>query len=276
MKELRMVEVEQAGWYEYHLAAERDQFLAYTTQHNVALEQFADGSGLSEADVYGAYRLDRGHFSDNYLLYYRIISAFLTHPVNYAICFQSKAEAENAFGGGVEACNWKYQIEYYASNDGQRKGFSDWGFLEPGEFITAAGWQRMDNRGYYLKRIGPLDVLHSFSLLSSDVTSWNFVSLSNAQESRFLDGMQGAQRPRVQDVLGEDTILIGLQLGLDEGYCDYMVIKSSKRLREKAAQIEKDVNERGKLYEDRLREVYFWEYYPYLLKEAFDLPLLVR
>lgn len=251
MKNINFTEVDKGSYFEYHLPC-RDGLLDNSLFYN----EFKLNNEVLL--LWNQYLWDSGitylGSNENSLLYAQIIK--ILSSTNYVdIVSFGNFESDHKYLSPLKSTKieWNNSIEF-TSND--KQFCRHYGYQTPVEFLNEMDYFNKDltNRGFSILRVNLYNLNAYIKTYHSDVTSWSFYINSD------WDGLtsilqNSSKRPSINQMLNFSECIIDLQIGEDEGYSDYVLIRSKSRLHEKIPVIQKALLQFGKAYENLISEL---------------------
>lgn len=248
MNEIQFIEKDCHNHFEYHLPTQSDGFLSDSIFYKMPFK-LSD----TQLDEWLKYLWNSGISQDgsgeNSLLYGKIVEILNPNRNLLLVCFDNEKAIERVESAArIEKCNWSYCLEFCESDSLAR----DFGFLSPGEFLETVGYSNRDlsNRCFYIAQIENKNIYQYKKMFNSDVTNWVFIITENEEKVRAL--LQQDKKPEVDELLQVVDYLINVQIGEDEGYLDYVQIKTENQLTSEIRKIEDLLNDFTQQYSSAL------------------------
>lgn len=174
--------------------------------------------------------------------------------------------------------NWEYEIEYQLNIDNTETVFRDNGFVP-----AKTGWikpqtPRWNNEDEDKTAVFEIDCFATFikvvfACIMDDCGSLNFFCVNKNRKDKLISTLQAADKPILSDILDSEDLFITLFLGADEGYQDYLLIKSKTDMTNKLNRITSNINKGGEIYEAELESVNSFEQLISLIEKSFGLKM---
>jgi hypothetical protein len=282
MRPLKFQHIEKNGLNEYHLGATYNKWLEktiWTDKHQFYKTLFVNYEKQeSQIDqlFYNLAYYNCTH-EENIFIYERLIWDLIQSKNVFAIINFNTGSFLNDNDLPFDKVIWEYEIEYQSSLNHTETIFTDKGFV-PAKIgrvkPPTPRWNiededktavfKIDNFATFIKII--------FACIMDDCGSLNFFCIGK-DKKLLINSLQGTDKPVLYDLLDNDDIFITLFLGADEGYQDYLLIKSKTNLTCKLNRIVENVNNGGELYESELESVNTFEQLTCLIEKSFGLKI---
>lgn len=174
--------------------------------------------------------------------------------------------------------SWEYEIEYQANLDYTEVIFQDKGFVPARTSWIKPPTPRWNNDDENKTAVFKIDSFNTFikaifSCIMDDFGSLNFYCLKEDNKERLIKTLKSDEEPKLNTILDSDDIFITLFLGADEGFQDYLLIKSKSDIKESIDKITKRVNKGIRIYETELKEIDSFEQLMKLIEKSFELKI---
>ena len=174
--------------------------------------------------------------------------------------------------------NWEYEIEFQSNIDSTDTIFNDKGFVP-----AKTGWikpptPRWNNEDEDKTAVFEIDNFATFikvifACIMDDYSSLNFFCIEQDKKETLISTLQGTDKPILSGILEHEDQFITLFLGADEGYQDYLLIKSKTDLTNKLNDITNNINKGGEIYEAELESVNTFDQLTGLIEKSFGLKI---
>jgi hypothetical protein len=106
-----------------------------------------------------------------------------------------------------------------------------------------------------------------------DCGSLNFFCIGKDKKEELINTLQATDKPILSAILDTEDLFITLFLGADEGYKDYLLIKSKADLTNKLNNITNNIIKGGEVYEAKLESINSFEQLTSLIEKSFGLKM---
>lgn len=251
MNEIRFIEQDCDHHFEYHLPTQYDGFLSNSIFYKTPLQVSEDECDDFFKFLWNSGISDSGS-SENSLLYGKIVEKLNSNQHLLMVYFDNENAVEKIEGANsVEKSNWSYCLEFCESDSTAR----DFGLLSPKEFLYTVGYFNKDlsNRYFYIAKIDTQNIYQYKKMFNCDVTNWVFIITENEEKVRAL--LQQDKKPHINELLQVVDYLINIQIGEDEGYLDYVQIKTRNQRTSVIRKIENLLNDFSQQYDSALNDL---------------------
>jgi hypothetical protein len=268
---------------EYHLEATHKKWLEKTIWtdkqkfYQTLFENYENQESQFHKLFYNLAYYNCTH-EENIFIYERLIWDLICNRNVYVIINFRTAMFLNSNDLPFDKVSWEYEIELQSNIQNTETIFSDNGFV-PAKTSwikpPIPNWKNEDEGKTAVFRIDSFQTFIKviFSCIMDDCGSLNFFCIDKDKKEQFIQTLQSADKPNLVDILDNEDIFITLFLGADDGYQDYVLIKSKLDLIDKLNKIADDINKGGRLYEDKLEKVETFDELTSLIEESFGLKL---
>ncbi len=268
---------------EYHLGAARNKWLDKTIWtdkqdfYQTLFDKYESQESQFHELFYNLAYYNCTH-EENIFVYERLIWDLIAGKKIYAIINFRTASFLVANDLPFEKISWEYEIEYLSNIDFTQMVFTD------NEFVRAkTGWiqpptDRWDNNDEDKTALFEVNDFRTFigvifSIIMDDCGSINLFCCEKEKKNFLTDILNGDNKPSLEKILDPNDIFITLFLGSDEGYQDYLLIKTKADLTRKLKEISDKLNKAGQIYEDELDHVNSFDNLVRLIEKSFGLKM---
>jgi hypothetical protein len=271
---------------EYHLGATNDKWLEKTIwrdKKEFYQTLFSDYDN-QENEFYALFH-NLAYYNctheENIFIYEKLIWDLIKdHTVFVIINFRAASFLwENDFP--FDKIDWEYEIEYQISEDWKEMIFMDNGFVK-----AKTGWikpptpnwnNEEENKTalFQIKNFGQF-IRSIHCGIMDDGFSLNFFCLNSDKKETLISSLRANQKPSLENILGANDLFVTLHLGADEGYQDYVLIKSKIDIEKKLSELTNQLNHSGQLYEAGLENIKSFESLVRLIQSSFGLNALQK
>ncbi len=281
MKNLQFISKTKDGLKEYHLAATEEKWLEKTIWKNkkdfyqtLLINSYADKTQYQHLLLNFGY--NNNSYEENIFIYESLIWDLIKDKKIYVIINFRAATFLNDNELKYDKVDWEYQILHQINLDNNKTLFFDNGFVEAETGPIKPPTPRWNNKDEDKTALLEIRDLKTFlrviaSLIMDDFSSINLFCFSENQKEKLVSILQDEEEPELNEILDEGDLFINLFLGADEGYKDYILIKTKSDLSEKLNQITNKLNQAGKFYEEELDDIDSFEKFMSLIQNIFRL-----
>jgi hypothetical protein len=271
------------GLNEYHLGATYDKWLEKTiwTDKQEFYKTLFDNYENQESQFHKLF-YNFAYYNctheENIFIYERLIWDLIQDKTVYVIINFRTASFLNGNDLKFDKVNWEYEIEYQSNIDSTDTIFSDKGFVP-----AKTGWikpptPRWNNEDEDKTAVFEIDNFTTFikvvfACIMDDCGSLNCFCIGKDKKEELINTLQASDKPILSDILDSEDLFITLFLGADEGYQDYLLIKSKADLTNKLNNITNNINKGGEVYEAELESVNSFEQLTSLIEKSFGLKM---
>jgi len=270
------------GLNEYHLGATCDKWLEKTiwTDKQEFYKTLFDNYEKQESQFHKLF-YNFAYYNctheENIFIYEKLIWDLIQNKNVYAIINFRTASFLNGNDLPFDKVSWEYEIEYQSNLNNTETIFSDKGFMPAKTGWIKPSTPRWNNEDEDKTAVFKIDTFTTFikvvfACVMDDCGSTNFFCLEKGKK-RLINALQGIDKPILSDILDYEDIFITLFLGADEGYQDYLLIKSKTDLTSKLNYIADNINKGGEIYESELESINSFEQLTSLIEKSFGLKM---
>jgi hypothetical protein len=284
MKQLQFHKKISGQLNEYHLGATGDKWLEKTIWQDKKefYQTLFDRYDSQESQFHSLFN-NLAYYNctheENIFIYEKLIWDLIKDHSIFAIINFQAALFLSFNDPPFDKIDWEYDIEYEATEDWKEMIFLDNGFVK-----AKTGWIKpptpkwnneeenktalfqINNFGQFIRSI--------YTGVMDDCFSLSFLCLGPDKKENLLNVLQSPQRPTLEDILEANDLFVTLHLGADEGYQDYVLIKSKADIQKKINALTNQLNQSGQLYEAGLENVKSFDDLVKLIRESFGLNAL--
>jgi len=286
MRPLRFDIKVNEGLNEYHLGATYDKWLEKTIWtgkkefYNTLCDNFENQKSHWHELFYNLAYHNCTH-EENIFIYERLIWDLIQNRNVYVIINFRAALFLSDNDLSFDKVNWEYEIEYQSNLENTETIFSDNGFVQAKTSWIKPPTPRWDNKDESRTAIFKIDSFEIFikvifSCIMDDRSSLNFFCIDKSKKGKLIETLQSTDKPVLHDILEKEDLFVTLLLGADEGYQDYILIKSKTDLSDKVNDITLELSEGGEIYEAELESVSSYEQLTRLIEKSFGLKVDYR
>lgn len=268
---------------EYHLAAPYDKWLQKTIWnnkkelYNELLVSYENQQSNWNELFYKLAYYNCTH-EENIFIYEKLLWELIKNKKVYVIINFRTASFLNSNDLPFDKIDWEYEIEHQSNIDNTKTIFSDNGFVNAKtSWIKPATpkWNNSEEDKTALFEISDFDTFIKvvFSIVMDECGSINLFCFEENRKNDLVNILNRANRPNLQEILNPKDLFITLFLGEDEGYQDYILIKSFSDLSSKLNDLTNNLNKGGQIYESELEEVNNFEELTELIDKSFGLKI---
>jgi len=277
MKKIEFETRRESDFYEYHLAIGVDKLLEQTIHGSGSLVSsriFNQGDEWST--FYKNYCYSWG-CQENIFVYLLIILRLIKTKSICGIPCWDVSMYLDIDEKEYDLIDWQYSIEYQLDASNVNIEYRDKGFIEARSSTSQpenAKWTNdKENKTALFKIESTKDFINLLSAVRHDVYGEInlFVLNENQNYEQLRKSLQDSYKPDVSNILDSVELLIDLVIGDDEGYQDYLIIKSKRDISQELDEISKIVTQKSIEYEHALNSIYTVADFESLLIEKFEL-----
>lgn len=282
MKNLQFISKTKDGIKEYHLAATEEKWLEKTIWKNKkefyqTLVENSYGDETQFQHLLQNFAYNNTH-EENIFIYESLIWDLIKDKKIFIIINFRAASFLMSNDLKYDKVNWEYQIIHQDDLEGNKILFFDNGFIEAETGPIKPPTPRWNNKDEDKTALFEIKDLKTFlrviaSIVMDDFSSINLFCFSENQKEKLISMLTDEDEPNLEDILDDGDLFINLFLGGDEGYKDYILIKSKSNFSEKLNQITNKLNQAGKFYEEELDDIDSFEKLVNLIQNCFRLEI---
>lgn len=268
---------------EYHLGATFDKWLEKTiwTEKQEFYKTLFDNYENQESQFHKLF-YNFAYYNctheENIFIYERLIWDLIKEKNVYVIINFRTASFLCGNDLPFDKVSWEYEIEFQSSIDNTETVFSDNEFVKAQTSWIKPPTPRWNNEDEDKTAVFEIDNFETFikvvfACVMDDRGSLNFFCISKDKKEHLIRSLQGNEKPILEKLLDNNDLFITLFLGADDGYQDYILIKSKNDLTEQLHKITKRINIGGQLYENKLGEIKTFDELTSLIEECFGLKM---
>ena len=268
---------------EYHLGATYDKWLEKTiwndkkVLYNKLLESYDNQQSDWHKLFYNLAYYNCSH-EENIFIYEKLIWELINDKKIYAIINFRTASFLSSNDLPFDKIDWEYEIEYQSNIENTETIFSDNGFVKARTGWIKPATPRWNNSEEDKTALFEIDNFETFikvvfEIIMDECGSINLFCSEENRKSDLVTILNSKDRPNIQQILNPKDIFITMFLGEDEGYQDYILLKSFSDLSLKLTRLTNDLNEGGKIYENGLEGVKDFESLLELIYKSFGLKI---
>lgn len=268
---------------EYHLGATCDKWLEKTIWTNkkefyqTLFDNYENQESQFHKLFYNFAYYNCTH-EENIFIYERLIWDLIENRNVYVIINFRTASFLCGNDLRFDKVNWEYEIEYQSNIDNTETVFSDNEFVKAKTSWIKPPTIRWNNADEDKTAVFEIDSFETFikvifACIMDDCGSLNFFCISKDKKENLIRSLQGIEKPILNQILDKNDLFITLFLGADDGYQDYILIKSKNELTEKLNEITENINNAGQLYENKLDSIKTFDELTSLIEESFGLKM---
>jgi hypothetical protein len=269
------------GLNEYHLGATYDKWLEKTIWtdkkelYNTLCDNFENQESQWHKLFYNLAYYNCTH-EENIFIYERLIWDLIQNRNVYVIINFRTASFLSYNDFPFDKVNWEYEIECQANLENTETIFSDNGFVKARSSWIKPPTPRWNNEDEDKTAVFKINDFATFikvvfACIMDDCGSLNFFCIEQDKKEKLISTLQGTDKPILSDILECEDLFITLFLGADEGYQDYLLIKSKTDLTNKLNDIANNINKGGEIYETELESVNTFDQLTSLIDKSFGL-----
>ena len=174
--------------------------------------------------------------------------------------------------------NWEYDINYCLpiNEDLNEMEFKDNGFIEARTGWVAPPpplWNNNENNKTAIFELNDIESFISSIKIGvlDDAFLLNIFAVKSENKEKIITKLQSNEKPILNEIIDKDELLINLFLGTDEGYQDYILIKSKSDIESKISEIVDKMNILAEEYENELENINSTKDFFNLLIEKFPV-----
>lgn len=235
MAEFKFEPEKRGQYFSYHLPTDRLGFFEDSIFDKIM--DFPEAYRLEYLDELRRLGLAYTGSDENNLLYAELLKSLNQGNALLAIIFGHPDDYKYRKGiSDFQKIEWRYSLEYTIDDDLCRT----FGFLNPSQFLHQVNYfnKSLDRRYFYIASIRPSFFSEFVYNFQSDVSNWVFISTPYADQIRNALAFV-PERPNITDFLAKVDWMLNLQMGVDEGYLDYILLQSVQDLGHKVHKFER-------------------------------------
>jgi len=271
------------GLNEYHLGATADKWLDKTIIstnwefYETLLDKYETQESQYHKLLYNLAYYNCTH-EENIFIYEQLIWSLIKNKNVYVTINFLTATFLTVNDLPFDIVNWEYEIEYEANLDYTDVTFRDKGFVPAKTGWIEPATPRWNNDDKDKTAVFKIDSFETFirmilACVMDDCSSINFYCIEERNRDKLINSLNGNKKPKLSDILENDDFFITLFLGADEGFQDYLLLKSKSDLTNDLHKITNTVNEGCELYETELQNVNTFEQLTDLIERSFGLKI---
>lgn len=282
MKNLKFDIKSKENLHEYHLGASHDKWLEKKIWDNKALyETMLDGYENCESDwhtlFYNLAYYNCTH-EENIFIYEKLIWELIKGKNVYTIINFRTTSFLSSNDLPFDKIDWEYEIEYQSNIDNTKTTFSDNGFVKAKTGWIEPATSRWDNSEEHKTALFEIRDFKTFikvvfAIIMDDCGSINLFCFEENRKNDLVNCLTDTSRPNLHKILSNKDLFITMFLGEDEGYQDYILVKSFSDISSKINRLTNDLNEGGQNYERGLETVRDFEGLLELINKSFGLKI---
>lgn len=277
MKKIEFEIKKEKEFFEYHLPVGIDKFLEQTFQQGNGR---ISGKLINQEDEWSEFYKNYCYTwqcEENIFVYLLIIFKLTKNKSIYAIPCWDVSMYIDIDEKEHDLIDWQYSIKYQLDESFENIEFRDKGFVNAKSSISQPENPRWtndkENKTALFKIESTKDYINLLSAVRHDVYGEiNLFVLNEEQNSDPLrKALQQTHKPDVSSILDSVELLIDLIIGDDDGYQDYLIIKSKKDISQLLNEISETVTQKSIEYEQALNSINTVTDFESLLIEKFEL-----
>jgi hypothetical protein len=277
MKKIEFEIKKEDEFFEYHLPVGIDKFLEQTIQQGNGR---ISGKLINQVDEWSEFYKNYCYTwqcEENVFVYLLIIFKLLKNKSIYAIPCWDVSMYLNIDEKEYDLIDWQYSIEYQLDESFENIEFRDKGFVNAKSSTSQPEnpkWTNdKENKTALIKIESAKDCINLLSAVRHDVYGEVNLFVLNEEQNheQLTKSLQETYKPNISNILDNVELLIDLVIGDDDGYQDYLIIKSKKDISKQLNEISETVTQKSIEYEQALNSIDTFADFESLIIEKFEL-----
>ncbi len=255
MRQIKFETKHRGGIWEYHFCPKGEVFSTGLSDHHSiyeALLRKAKGE-IYYYDFYEKYNISLDINSEKRLLYMLLVWQLTKNNRLLGVGSRESEQIEHGLKKTPSFINWEYILEHKSTTE-ENDTLKNIGFQTP---ISPFNRSKLDKSP--LKKSGLFEIesfneLVNFFEPASDV--FKLVNLyATSRPDAIVDKLQKDEKPDIKTLMINEDIFIGLLIGDEPGYLDYLLIKSKQELKNLLDPILEKINGFAKEYQTNIQNI---------------------
>lgn len=269
----------EEGIFEYHLSVDLDKFLEKTI---LGGKEGLSGKIVNQIDEWSDFYNNYCYTwqcEENIFLYLLIILRLVRNKKTFGIPCWDVSTYIDLVEKEYEHIDWQYSIECQLDENDNYINFKDIGFQKAKSAISQPenpNWTKdKENKTALFKINSVNEFMNLLKAVRYDVFGEInlFVLNDNHNPDSVINQLNSVNKPDLSKFLDNVFCMIDLVIGDDEGFQDYLLIKSKKDLTDSLKEITNYVTNRGIEYENELNSINTIAEFEKLLCNKFEIKL---